>query len=80
VLGLSDYEKVIFVDADMIHIASCDDLFDLNAPAATFSRREAEPYVTGTTGKMFANGKSKGVRNPYIKYLRHGDKIPYQVV
>lgn len=35
--NLTDYEKVLFVDADKIVLSNCDSLFDLRAPAGTFS-------------------------------------------
>ena len=36
-LNLTQYTKVLFIDADMIIIDNVDHLFDLQAPAATFS-------------------------------------------
>lgn len=36
-LKLTEYDRVMFVDADMVFVSNCDDLFDLRPPAATFS-------------------------------------------
>lgn len=52
-------DKVLFVDADMIFLENIDKLFDLPAPAATFSSPWATPYV------------KLGIKNPYGE-MPHG--------
>ncbi len=59
--------KVILIDADMLFLENCDDLFNLTAPAATFSSPWAKPYV------------QNGIKNPYGK-MRHGQIIPRQKI
>lgn len=36
-LSLTEYEKVCFIDADMLAITPCDSVFQLSTPAGTFS-------------------------------------------
>jgi lipopolysaccharide biosynthesis glycosyltransferase len=55
-------EKVILVDADMIFRENCDDLFDLRAPALTFSSPWVKPY------------HPRGGFNPYGE-LAHGAEV-----
>lgn len=43
-LALTEYDKVILIDADMAAVANIDDLFDLPAPAACYSDPWAAPY------------------------------------
>jgi len=54
-LSLTNYDRVILMDADVMAISNCDDLFDLSAPAACYSNPWAYPYV-----------KCGGVYNPYV--------------
>lgn len=58
--------KVILVDADMLFLENCDVLFNLPAPAATFSSPWAHPYVK--------NKRTKGAFNPYGE-MRHGQVV-----
>lgn len=44
-LELTEYEKVLFVDADMIAVNNIDHLFTLQAPAGTFSSPWAREYA-----------------------------------
>ena len=63
-LGLTQYSRVILLDADLILLKNCDELFDLPAPAACYSNPWARPFV------------ANGMENPYItpgaRDLDHG--------
>lgn len=62
-LALEQYQKVMYVDSDIIFRRNCDFLFSLRAPAATFSSPFNETYSRG------------GFRNNYGR-PRHGATIP----
>lgn len=64
---LFPYDKVLFVDADMIFIQNCDHLFNLQAPALTFSSPWAVPY------------KNNGIFNPYGE-VEHGKTIDSSLI
>jgi len=64
-LTLTSYEKVLFLDLDVVVLENLDALFELQAPAATFSNAWAQPYLKGR-GALF---------NPYSE-LKHGDSVP----
>lgn len=71
VYNLTDYDKVIFLDADMLALENIDDLFDLPAPAMCFSSPWAAPYHI------------RGHPNPYIidgKELHHGQEVPKEII
>jgi hypothetical protein len=55
-------DKVILVDADMLFLENCDSLFDLQAPAATFSSPWVTPYM------------ARGGRNHYGE-MQHGQVV-----
>jgi lipopolysaccharide biosynthesis glycosyltransferase len=55
------YRKIIFMDADVLVIRNMDHLFELKAPAATFSLSQARPYTP------------KGIYNPYT--CKHGELV-----
>ncbi len=62
------YDKVIFIDADMLVINNCDkELFSLEPPAMTFSQPWAKPYC------------SHGIDNPYGE-LKHGFRLSPELV
>lgn len=64
--------KVILIDADMMFLENCDELFELSTPAMTFSSPWAYPYVIN-------NGRKLGGKNFYIKNGKepvHGQIIP----
>ncbi len=67
-LLMTEYEKVIFMDADTIIIKNMDHLFELNSPAGTFSTPWSEQYT-----------KRKGIYDPYKEY-NHGDVISFEIV
>ncbi len=56
------YSKVLFLDSDTIVVKNIVHLFSLQAPAGTFSRRNAEPFCKG------------GLENIFHQY-KHGDEI-----
>ncbi|NBP83985.1 MAG: hypothetical protein EBU54_01745 [Mycobacteriaceae bacterium] len=60
-LQLTQYDRVILVDADVVAIANCDDLFELRPPAACYSNPWAYPWQ--------ARG---GLPNPYLMKCRPG--------
>jgi hypothetical protein len=74
-LQLTQYDRVILVDADVVAIANCDDLFELRPPAACYSNPWAYPWQT-----------RGGLPNPYLKCkprhhglaydLPHGALVP----
>ena len=65
-LGLTQYRRVILLDADLILLKNCDELFDLPAPAACYSNPWARPFVPN------------GMENPYTHGhdLAHGAIVP----
>lgn len=73
-LKLTQYDRVILVDADVAAVTNCDDLFELRPPAACYSYPWAYPWqVRG------------GLTNPYLKCepgregscdLPHGTRVP----
>jgi hypothetical protein len=73
-LTLTQYDRVILVDADVVAVTNCDDLFELRPPAACYSNPWAYPWqVRG------------GLTNPYLKCapgreascdLPHGTRVP----
>ncbi len=74
-------DKVILLDADMLVLENCDDLFDLQAPALTFSSPWAKPYLD--------NAQWPGVNNPYmvpsgpgkkLRELQHGERVPHNMI
>jgi lipopolysaccharide biosynthesis glycosyltransferase len=69
-LGLYQYKKILFIDADKIIFENIDNLFNLKAPAGTFS----SPFATGYT-----KSSKGGIFNPYIN-LQHGDSIEQRLI
>ena len=85
-LGLTRYRRVCFIDADKIALANCDSIFELRAPAATFSSPWAEPFAepfaaTSATKSAAkgAKGKKRGMYNPYTR-CRHGGVVPRHAI
>ncbi len=62
-MDLIEYDKVLFVDSDIIFQHNPDDLFALTAPAGCFSNPFMKPYAP-----------KGGLPNPY-GVLKHGQKI-----
>lgn len=69
-LKLEEYEKVLLMDADTIIFNCMDELFDLNAPAGTFSSPWIKPYSDNRNAKP----------NVYAGHDNHGDLIPLEMV
>lgn len=65
------YNKVILLDADMVFIKNCDELFDMEPVAMTFSTPWAVPYCN--------NG---GIPNYYLKptELQHGELVSIETL
>ncbi len=78
-LGLTQYRRVCFIDADKIALANCDDIFALRAPAATFSSPWAEPYAATSAATSASKVKKRGMYNPYTE-CRHGGVVPRQAI
>lgn len=78
VLNLTEYDKVILVDADIAFLANVDELFDLRAPAACYTQPWAYPWQ-----------RKGGLENPYLACVKgaeaacdlpHGARIPAQTI
>jgi len=69
-LNLTDYDRVLFVDADIVFTANADELFDLRPPAACYSLPWAQPWQK----------KGNALSNPYIEPgacdMPHGAPVP----
>lgn len=61
-LNMTQYKKVMFMDADLIVVENIDSLFGLQTPAGTFSLSQAKPFA------------KKGLYNPY-KTVAHGNPV-----
>lgn len=73
--------KMMFLDADMMFNKNCDELFDLPAPAMTFSSPWAYPYHVPPPD----NPLSRGHYNPYWndtlkRGLAHGELVPADAI
>jgi lipopolysaccharide biosynthesis glycosyltransferase len=68
-LTLNQYIKVLLLDLDIVVLENLDSLFELAAPAATFSNAWATPYVKGKGGLF----------NPYLK-VKHGEQVPPEAI
>lgn len=66
-LKLTEYEKVMFIDADQLVLQNNDELFDLQAPAGTFSTPWISPWY---------NSK---IPNPYGQ-LAHGERVEPELI
>lgn len=64
VLQLTQYEKVCYLDCDLIFQQCPDEIFELRPPAACFSNPYAQPF------------NARGPRNCYGAELQHGVSIP----
>lgn len=69
---LLDYKKVIFVDADMVVTKNCDHLFEMRAPMATFSRREAYPYTEDGLYNPYQHDRYHRRHSSYSRRSRRG--------
>lgn len=67
-LALVEYNKIIFLDSDLLILQSLDNLFKLSTPAGTFSSPQAKGYCE--------NG---GMYNPYL-LLKEGDLVNEKMI
>lgn len=67
-LNLVEYEKIIYLDADTLILRNIDNLFQLSAPAGTFSSPQAKGYSS-----------KGGMHNPYLS-LREGDLVKPEMI
>jgi len=67
-LALTEYEKIIYLDADILILRNIDELFQLSTPAGTFSSPQARGYVL-----------KGGMNNPYLS-LREGDAVKSEMI
>nr|QBK89690.1 MAG: mRNA capping enzyme [Pithovirus LCPAC001] len=76
ILKLTQYEKVIFVDGDMIVDRNMDNVFELDTPSANFSYR----YITERPKRLFSI-ETANLDRIFIKYpVDYGDKIKNSMV
>lgn len=61
-LNMTQYKKVMFMDADLVIMENIDSLFDLKTPAGTFSLSQSKPFV------------NKGIYNTY-RSVMHGKPV-----
>lgn len=66
-LGMTQYKKVIFLDADVIVTRNIDAVFDFDAPAGVFTNPWAKTYF------------NRGFRDFYVD-LKIGQKIPHNII
>lgn len=67
-LALTEYEKIVYLDADTLILQNIDKLFQLSTPAGTFSSPQAQGYCL-----------KGGMHNPYFS-LREGDEVKQNMV
>lgn len=74
-LSLIEYEKVLFMDCDMVVLKNIDHLFELNCPAATFSNPWSERYKTEEFKEKEKKQNVKKVFYDPFNVCYTGDKI-----
>lgn len=62
-------DKVMLLDADMLFVENCDELFNMPTPAMTFSSPWAQPYFK----------HKRGAYNPYGE-MKHGQEVPRNLI
>jgi alpha-N-acetylglucosamine transferase len=60
-LTLIEYEKVLFMDSDVIVLRNLDELFELATPAGTFSNCWGWPYMKSTKRRPLAPEQKSGM-------------------
>lgn len=70
-LGLDDYDKVLFLDADMVIISPIDELFTMKTPAMMFDHQHSTKYVT-------RESRGEGFINHYIP--RGADRLEHGAI
>ena len=74
-LRLVEYEKIVFVDADILVLCNLDHLFELNAPAGTFSTPWAQEFEKQSVFNLNGYPSEHGATVPHtaiMKSLAHG--------
>ncbi len=74
-LGLTEYTKVLFLDADTIIDMNIDHLFDLQAPAATFSSPWGDKYKGTIPLGMYPNNLGDKVNSEMIIESLYGHGV-----
>lgn len=83
ILNITHYDKILFMDADMIAIGDIRPLFDLSCPAAVFDHQMACEYVASDSwtgdrrdGRGFTNWYkvALGLEDPHTGYLPGTEK------
>lgn len=69
-LKMTEYDRVFFLDADLLILKNIDHLFDLNVPAATFSYTRTRSLPDGT------DSRDLNAEFPHL----HGDKIDPELI
>jgi hypothetical protein len=72
------FDKVCFLDADCFAIENFDHVFNVTAPAATFSNPWITPYVEAHHRKEYKQRK-KSIPNPYGE-IAHGGDVTREMV
>ena len=77
-LQLTQYDRVILVDADVVAIANCDDLFGLRPPAACYSNPWAYPWQArgGLPNPYLAKCRPARLAQGLAHELPHGAHVP----
>lgn len=81
-LGLVDYKKVLFLDADTLILKNIEHLFKMKAPAGVFIRKHASPYIKP---RKYKGGIYDGIPNEYKDLIKsgsgeYGKKIPANIL
>lgn len=71
-LNLTQYDKILLLDADVIAVRNIDDVFDFDTPAGIFSSPHSEEATSHSIGSKH---NKKGPTDYYGK-VRVGEKIP----
>lgn len=74
IFGLTEYKKVLFLDADMILLDDISSLFSLPCPAAMFDHQSSTNYVENPLWTGYKE-KGPGFINWYTSSLTHQSEI-----
>ena len=70
--------KIILLDVDMVIVDNCDDLFNIQSPAACFSLPWAYPYQTkNAMPNLYISSNEEWNSN---KDIPHGSEINYKLI
>jgi lipopolysaccharide biosynthesis glycosyltransferase len=78
----SEVDKVILLDADMMFLENCDELFELGAPALTFSNVWADTYchVDNAVMEKIAKGERRSPIKNHYGEMSHGSVVSKEQV